>query len=386
VAIYLLKGNTLIEQLKQKFSGAPLDTHGFPYCFATVVNLNPLLIFGRDYTIKVASEESPTNYVFSTSHSFSIISGSQRFLHITSPSPNSSFIVNAGIGWRGSTFFQVEWSSAGLQIVENETQVLVSLYQRDVYLCSLLYQSPLTTLNSGSISARLDQTLASGEDYRVLVKDAHNNSFFNYSAYFRIVASGNPSINILAPSPTASPFFYAGSNMMVSWRSSGLSTNYFSIYLLEGSAVCQVFQQNVIGAPLDNRGYPFSFAIQIILNTTLKAGNNYKLLIKTSDETSRQRSVNGTSGKFSIIPFVPAGTTIVTFFPSFPAQGSASPNNPTDSYTKSSSDRARIIAAVCVTLIGTAILCGLFAYAKWKSRVKSPAQSIEFEENYSTVV
>jgi len=277
-SIFLLKGQSDVAALKTN-SFVPLQNAG---SLIKSVELSSTLAAGSDYSVKVVSESDPT--VFGISGVFSLIgtgSGS-RFILVTPSSLTFTPPVNMGYSFSGVGFNSM-YPVADVYMYKGNTQ----LYWLN------RYSGSGTIIQLTLLVAYLNPSLIIGSDYHLRVVDYYNTSFYGDSAPFSIVSFGG-SCSITVASPWTGELFSAGTNVTIQWDQSGLSSYFFSIFLLKGQSVVAALKTNSF-VPLQSTWGNLMTSVE--LSSTLAAGSDYSVkVVSESDPT-----VFGISGVFSLV-------------------------------------------------------------------------------------
>ncbi len=181
---------------------------------------------------------------------------------------------NSGDVWYTGQSYTIRWNSEG-----PITNVKIELYRGSSRVRTITN----STSNDGSYTWTVDDNLSESSNYRIKISDANNSSIYDYSDYFEIRESEQPSITVTRP--RSGDVWYIGQSYSIRWTSTG-SISRVRIELYRGSTLVRT-----ITSSTSNDG---SYTWRV--SSDLSPGSNYKIRISDRDDPG----IYGESGYFTI--------------------------------------------------------------------------------------
>jgi len=231
-------------------------------------------------------------FLFSLVFLFIVATAFSQSITVTSP--------NGGENWQKGTTHNITWSSSGVS-----GNVIIKLLKGGTMLGSVAWNIPNTGTYSWTINDIGGTPIATGSDYRVLVRSFDDHSIEDQSnSNFTIspISSGG---SITVTNPNGGEEWYIGSAHNITWSSSGVSGNVI-IKLLKGGTMLGSIAYNI-----PNSG-SYSWTINDVGGTPIAQGSDYKVLVRSFDD----HSIEDRSNANFTISSAPTGCTINVTNPS----------------------------------------------------------------------
>jgi hypothetical protein len=226
------------------------------------------------YRIKIMSFYDSSLYTYSDN--FSIISGYTGTYTVTSPTSDST--------WNRGANHDVRWSYTG----SPGAYTTLRLYNGTTLVSTL---ASTATTSTGSYSALIPASVATGNQYRIVVSSYYDALITDTSDYFTIVSGYSGTIDIT--SPTSDSSWNMGASHYVLWTTTGSPGAYVNISLYNNTTLV-----STLASSASNTGSYFA-----AIPTGIASGTQYRIVVTsyydptitdTSDYFTVTSQYNGT--------------------------------------------------------------------------------------------